>query len=99
MNHMDDISLAQTKIIASRAKILFSDDKFKVIEHELNGVLHWIEKIQDVDTDGIEPLINPNSNKLTLCDDNVMNMAERSQIMQNAPKEKYGYFVVPKVIG
>lgn len=95
---MIDVTLEQVKKVAFLSRIYFNDVGLDKIIHELNGVLHWIEKIQGVNTDNVEPLINPNDEALLFLEDNPEDENLQEKVLKNAPKAKYGYFVVPKVI-
>ena len=95
---MTDITLEQAKKVSLLSRIKFSDAELEQITYSLNGVLHWVEKIQDVNTDNVEALVNPNDNKLVLLADDAANENLQEDVLKNAPKAKYGYFVVPKVI-
>lgn len=95
---MDKITLEQAKKVALLSRIYFSDLDLERITKELDGVLHWIEKIQGINTDNINPLLNPNNDALTFLEDVADNNNLQQDILKNAPKTKYGYFVVPKII-
>jgi len=95
---MSEVTLEQVKKIASLAKILFTGPELEKITEGLNGILHWTDKIQSIETEGITPLINPNESAMALLEDIAVTENLQQDVLKNAPKEKYGYFVVPKVI-
>ena len=95
---MFNVTLEQVKRVAFLSRIYFNNVELDKITHELNGVLHWIEKIQGVNTDNVDPLVSPNDGVLVFLDDIPEDNSLQEKVLRNAPKTKYGYFVVPKVI-
>lgn len=65
---------------------------------EFNNILEWVEKLGEVNTDNVEPLVSVNDEALTLRQDNITAGQMSEQILKNAPAQEFGYFVVPKVV-
>ena len=86
------------KRIASLAKLKIDDDKVKDAEGEFNKILDWIEQLNEVDTNHVEPLLSVNDENLRLREDKVSDGNQRDAVLANAPVSSYGYFVVPKVV-
>lgn len=86
------------KRIASLAKLKIDDDKVKDAESEFNKILDWIEQLNEVDTNNVEPLLSVNDENLRLREDKVTDGNQRDAVLANAPVSSYGYFVVPKVV-
>lgn len=86
------------KRIASLAKLKIDDDKVKDAEGEFNKILDWIEQLNEVDTNNVEPLLSVNDENLRLREDKVTDGNQRDAVLANAPMSSYGYFVVPKVV-
>ena len=86
------------KRIASLAKLKSDDDKVKDAEGEFNKILDWIEQLNEVDTNHVEPLLSVNDENLRLREDKVSDGNQRDAVLANAPMSSYGYFVVPKVV-
>lgn len=91
--------------IARLARIALTPEQLGPARQELNGILHLIERLQAVDTQGVEPLAHPLSAHeditLRLRDDAVTETASearRDELMANAPDAADGLFLVPKVI-
>lgn len=91
--------------IARLARIELTSDQRSRAQKELNGILHLIERLQAVDTQGIEPLAHPLSAHedipLRLRQDAVTETASearRTELLANAPQTRDGLFLVPKVI-
>ena len=86
------------KRIASLAKLKIDDDKVEDVEGEFNKILDWIEQLNEVDTNNVEPLLSVNDENLRLREDKVTDGNQRDAVLANAPVSSYGYFVVPKVV-
>lgn len=91
--------------IAKLARLELNEATQARMLNELNHIMQIIEKLQSVDTTGVEPLAHPlsahQSIHLRLREDEVTEVASeerRQQLMQNAPASENGLFLVPKVI-
>ena len=84
--------------IAFLSRLKVDYDKINDAENEFNKILDWIEQLNEVNTDNVEPLESVNDEHLKLRDDVVTEGNQRDEILANAPLSEYGYFVVPKVI-
>ncbi len=65
---------------------------------QLSGILKWIEQLQEVNTDGVEPLANVVDIDLMLRKDAVTDGGNPDKVLSNAPETVEGYYVVPKVV-
>lgn len=99
------LSLEDVTRIARLARLELTPEKQEQTLNELNNILGLIEKLQSVDTTGIEPLAHPLSAHeditLRLREDNITETGsetQRSALMANAPATENGLFLVPKVI-
>jgi aspartyl-tRNA(Asn)/glutamyl-tRNA(Gln) amidotransferase subunit C len=68
------------------------------LQAELNGILGWIEQLQAVNTDGVEPMAGGGPQALRLREDAVTDGGQASQVLANAPDREGEYFGVPKVV-
>lgn len=88
-----------TRKIARLARIAVSDEEIPAYTKRLNGVLSWVEQLQAVNTDGIEPLASVLvDTALPQREDVVTDGGYADQILSNAPETMSGFFVVPKVV-
>jgi len=72
-------------------------DKTK-IEKDLNNILSMVEKLNDIDTKGVKPLVYINEEINNWREDEVKNEINRKEALKNAPDSDGAYFKVPKVI-
>jgi aspartyl-tRNA(Asn)/glutamyl-tRNA(Gln) amidotransferase subunit C len=84
--------------IARLARIAVSDAEVRALAPELNNILGWVEQLQEVDVEGVEPMTAVIPNRLRLRDDVVNDGGIRDQVLANAPAAEHGFFAVPKVI-
>ena len=92
------VSPEQVRHIAKLARIAMSDEEIERLAPELNNILGWVEQLEEVNTDGVEPLTAVVPNKLRLREDKVTDGDCREEILANAPVAEHGFFAVPKVI-
>ncbi len=84
--------------VAHLARLKTPDDRLEPLAAELNGILAWIEQLQEVDVTGVEPMTSNVAQPLRLRDDVVTDGARVDAVLSNAPKSADGFYVVPKVV-
>ncbi|HJV06013.1 MAG TPA: Asp-tRNA(Asn)/Glu-tRNA(Gln) amidotransferase subunit GatC [Chromobacteriaceae bacterium] len=84
--------------IAKLARISVTDEEIEAVGSQLNNIFCLIEKMQAVNTDGIEPMAHPQDVGLRLRDDVVTETDRRAAFQAVAPQVEKGLFLVPKVI-
>jgi aspartyl-tRNA(Asn)/glutamyl-tRNA(Gln) amidotransferase subunit C len=92
------IDLKTIKHISKLARISINDEKAKKLESDLNSIFKFIEKLNKLDTDKVEPLTSIAETTLKLRSDEVKSKNIREQILKNSPEKNKDFFVVPKVI-
>lgn len=92
-------SKQQLQKFADLIKIEISDEK--LAEMNIDSVIEWLDKLQKIDTTGVEPLLNPSEHDLPLRADVVTDGNIRDLVLANTPDNagtSRGYFAVPKVM-
>ena len=84
--------------IAHLARLDVQPEEEAELLNSLNGVLTWMEQLNEVDTTGIEPLTHISAETNVLRDDAVGNHLPREQALANAPQHNGQFFEVPKVL-
>ena len=84
--------------IARLARIHVPEDRQETLSTELNGILDWIEELNEVDTDRVEPIASVTGHSLPLRDDVVSDGNRVDEVLANVPETASGFFVVPKVV-
>ncbi len=84
--------------IAFLSRLKVEDDKIEPTKEEFNKILNWIEELNEVNTDTVEPLISVNDVTLKMREDKVTSGNCKDEVLKNAPAAEYDYFAVPKVV-
>ena len=84
--------------LATLAKLEFNEADQKEIQINLSNILDLVEKLQEVDTEGVEPLVYMNENADVFREDLVISEITKEQALKNAPSKDSDYIKVPKVI-
>ena len=84
--------------IAKLARIRLSDKEANEFLKDINSILDWVEQLNEVNTDNVEPLTNISSSALTKRKDENQDINSSDEILQNSPDKLEGYFAVPKVV-
>jgi aspartyl-tRNA(Asn)/glutamyl-tRNA(Gln) amidotransferase subunit C len=92
------VDQATVRRIARLARIRISDNEVPKLEGELNHILGWIEMMDEVDTDNVEPMTSVVENTMRLREDVVSDGGYPEQVTGNAPATDENFFMVPKVV-
>lgn len=84
--------------IAHLARLNIDEDSKEEILKELNDMIHWVEKLHEVDTEGVEPLTNMSQEVNAWREDQVKDQISREQALKNAPHKDQEFFKVPKFL-
>ncbi len=84
--------------IAHLARLEFIGDKKQAIQQDMEMILTFMEKLNEVDTEAIEPLIFMNSEVNKLREDIAIETISQEEGLRNAPKKDSDYFRIPKVL-
>ena len=84
--------------IAHLARIKVTDAEVKGFEGELSGILDWVKMLDEVNTDGVEPLTSVVAMQLRQRVDAVTNGGKAADVTKNAPLTEDRVFGVPKVV-
>lgn len=92
------VDQATVRRIARLARIRISDNEVPKLEGELNHILGWIEMMDEVDTDNVEPMTSVVETTMRLREDVVSDGGYPEQVTNNAPATDENFFMVPKVV-
>jgi len=84
--------------VAHLARIRVEDADLDPLAQDLNRILDWIEQLQEVDVDGVEPMTSVTPLDLPRRADEVTDGGIRDDVLANAPASREGFFAVPKVV-
>ena len=84
--------------IAKLSRIKIEDSEVDELSSQLSAIVDWVEQLNEVDTENIEPLSNVSIAKLPLRKDIENKIDYSKEVLSNAPDKLENYFAVPKVI-
>jgi aspartyl-tRNA(Asn)/glutamyl-tRNA(Gln) amidotransferase subunit C len=84
--------------LAQLAKLEFNDAERNEIKNDLQKMIAFIDKLNELDTTGVEPLLHMSENVNVLREDEVKGSISREEALKNAPLHDDQFFKVPKVI-
>ena len=84
--------------VARLARLAVPEQALQPMAGELTAIMAWIEQLNEVDTDGVEPMTSCVAIDLPMRADVVTDGEKRDVVLANAPKSDQGFFVVPKVV-
>jgi aspartyl-tRNA(Asn)/glutamyl-tRNA(Gln) amidotransferase subunit C len=80
------------------ARISIKDDKLDSLGEDLNSILKFVDQLQEIKTDQVDPTSNSLEQKLLSREDIVKKINEAEDVLENAPEQEMNFYVVPKVI-
>ena len=89
---------ATVRRIARLARIRVEETQIGQLQHELSGILTWIELLNEVNVDGVEPLTGAAQMTLILRPDVVDDGGDPERVLSNAPDRAGNFYAVPKVV-
>ena len=92
------ISKEDVKHIASLAKLKFSEEEIDGFTDKFDEVLDYVAKLNEVDTDNIEPTYQVYDYIQRLREDTAKEGLSREEILQNSIENQYGYFKLLKIV-
>ena len=84
--------------VARLARIAVEERELEPLAGELNSILDWVEQLNEVDVDGVEPMTSVTPMALKRRQDEVTDGDRQGDVLQNAPDAREGFFTVPKVV-
>lgn len=84
--------------VAKLARIKVDEDALPALAAEFSAILGFIEQLNEVDVDGIEPMTSVTPQRLKRRKDVVTDGDQQDKILANAPDAREGFFAVPKVV-
>jgi len=92
------IKIEDVEKVASLAKVEFSFGEKQKLAKELDQIVAYVERLNELDTKAVEPTSHIIDLKNVLREDKAQNWLAQKHALANAPQKKQGYFSVPKVI-
>lgn len=93
------VTLQDVDTMARLSKLSFLDDEKEIFVEQFNQILQYMKKLDELDTDAVEPTYNVLDLSNVVRKDVVKKSLKQEEALSNAPKSNHGFFSVPKVIG
>ncbi len=93
-----EVNDALVEKLARLSKLRFSDAEKAAIKNDLQQMIGFVEKLNELNLEGVEPLLHLSEEVNVLRDDEVKGSITREAALQNAPLHDNQFFKVPKVI-
>ena len=84
--------------LAHLARLQFNDSEKQEIKNDLQKMIAFVEKLNELDVSGVEPLLHMSDEVNVLREDEVKGSVSRKDALKNAPLHDEQFFKVPKVI-
>jgi aspartyl-tRNA(Asn)/glutamyl-tRNA(Gln) amidotransferase subunit C len=94
-----EINLELVRHIGKLSRIELTDDELRTFARQLAEIIEYFDKLQELDTDNVEPMAHAVELQNVLSDDAPDESLMPDQALANAPHREGDYFMVPKVIG
>ena len=84
--------------LARLAKLNFDEESAKDMQKDLNKIIGFVDKLSEIDTENVEPLIYMSDEVNVLRKDDTIENISQEEALKNAPKKDSDYILVPKII-
>jgi len=84
--------------VAKLARIKVEDADLPALAQDFNRILGFVEQLNEVDVEGVEPMTSVTPMRLKRRVDEVTDGNQQDKILSNAPDAREGFFAVPKVV-
>ncbi len=92
------ISIKDVEHIAKLAKLTFNAEELERFTRELNKIIEYVEKLNELDTSNVEPLSHTTAISNVMREDEVKPSLPVEEVLANAPQREGNFFKVPKVV-
>ena len=89
---------ATVRRIAKLARISVTDEEAKAYQGEISTILDWVEQLNEVDVEGVEPMTSVVETRMKMRDDVVTDGERPGEVTSNAPAKEDHFFLVPRVV-
>ena len=92
------VTKKEVEHIAELARLKFKEEELESFTHQLNEILSYVDKLNELDTENVEPLSHPIENINVFRNDELKKSISTEEALKNAPDKTDEFFKVPKVI-
>ena len=92
------IDIETARKVAHLARIKVEEDRLPALAQEFSNILDFIEQLNEVNVDDVEPMTSVTPMRLKRREDVVTDGGYQDKVLANAPDAREGFFAVPKVV-
>ena len=92
------VTTEDVKKIAQLSKLDFKEEEIEKFTHQMNEILDYMQQLNEINTDDVEPLFHVIEPGNVLRDDTVKQSSPRDEILKNAPLKSDEFIIVPRII-
>jgi aspartyl-tRNA(Asn)/glutamyl-tRNA(Gln) amidotransferase subunit C len=92
------IDIDTARKVARLARIRVEEERLPALAKEFDAILGFIEQLNEVDVEGVEPMTSVTPMRLKRREDVVTDGGRQAEVLLNAPDAREGFFAVPKVV-
>jgi len=92
------IDIETARKVAHLARIRVEEERLPALAQEFSAILGFIEELNEVDVEGVEPMVSVTPMRLKRREDVVTDGRQQKAVLANAPDAREGFFAVPKVV-
>jgi aspartyl-tRNA(Asn)/glutamyl-tRNA(Gln) amidotransferase subunit C len=92
------VDAATVRRIAHLARIAVEEEEVERLQGELNAMLAFVEQLQEVNVENVEPMTSVTPMKMRMREDAVTDGDDAAAVLKNAPANEDNLFLVPKVV-
>lgn len=86
------------RYVAKLARIKLNNEEEEIFSKQLNDIIKWFEKLDEIDTSNTKPLFSSTSIENSYFDDIVQDFKDKELILKNFPNKEFDFVKVKKVI-
>ncbi|GAB7024202.1 Asp-tRNA(Asn)/Glu-tRNA(Gln) amidotransferase subunit GatC [Salidesulfovibrio brasiliensis] len=92
------ISPEEVAKVAALARLELSDEKIEEFTGQLGDILDYMDKLGELDTEGVEPMFTPVEQVSVMREDKARKDYSREDVLSNAPETDGQFFIVPRIV-
>lgn len=98
MSKKNKISEQEVKKIAELSRLSLSSDELKKRTEDMNNIIHYMDILNEINTDNVEELYNVHDMNNTLRDDSFEESLDKKDVLKNSPRSNEDYIEVPLTV-
>ncbi len=88
----------QVAHVATLSRLSLTDTELDTFTHQLQDILEYIEMLEEVDTENVEPMVHAIEQQNIFREDEICDSLPRDEALKNAPATDGSYFLVPPIL-